>query len=210
MINVLIADDHPVIRAGLRQILENAGGIRVDKEAGDGNEALAAARSGRYDVLVLDIGMPGLNGLEVLKRIRSESSKLPILVLSVYAEEYYALRVVRAGASGYLTKEIADDELVQAVRTVASGKRYVSASLAEKLAEAVDRSMKKPSYQALSDRELEVFKLLAAGRTMKEIADALHVGITTASTYRARILGKMSMKSNAEIIRYAIEHRLTD
>jgi DNA-binding NarL/FixJ family response regulator len=199
-----------VVRTGLRRTLEEAGGFRVLGEVGDGEAALREARKGGYDVILMDISMPGPNGLEVLKQLRSEGNRTPVLILSVYGEDQYALRVLKAGAAGYLTKETDGEELVRAVRTAAAGRKYVGQALAERIAEHLDPSAPELPHQSLSDREFEVFRLLAAGKTVAEVAEALHLGPTTVSTYRGRILEKLRLKTNAELIRYAVDNGLID
>lgn len=206
---VLIVDDHAVVRAGLRQILTEGGGVTVG-EAGDGPAALEMLRERDWDMVLLDVALPGRNGIDVLKQIKAEWKKLPVLMLSMYSEDQYAIRAFRAGAAGYMTKESASEELLSAVRKVASGGRYVSESVAELLAYRLDGG---PSEEAphldLSDREYEVLKLIACGRTVSEIAESLALSVKTISTYRSRILEKMGMKTNAELTHYAVTRGLT-
>ena len=210
MIKILIADDHAIVREGLKQIIRETSDIVVADEASNGQEVLEKVWKHDYDVVLLDISMPGRSGLDILKQIRSQKPELPILVLTIHPEEQYAVRVLRAGASGYLTKESAPDELIKAIRKVSMGRKYVSSTLAEKLASEVDIISEKPLHQALSDREYEVMCMIASGKTVKEIAEELCLSIKTISTYRSRILEKMKMKSNAELIHYAIQNRLVD
>ncbi len=210
MIRVLIADDHAIVREGLKQIVAESPDMVVAGEASDGREALSKALQGDYDVVVLDITMPGINGLDVLKQIRSQKPKLPILVLSMHPEEQYALRVLRAGASGYLTKESAPEELMTSLRRVSTGKKYVSPSLAEKLASELEVDYERPLHETLSDREYQVMCMIASGKAATAIAEELSLSIKTISTYRGRILEKMGMKNNAEIIRYAVERELEE
>jgi DNA-binding NarL/FixJ family response regulator len=210
MIRVLIADDHAVVREGLKQIVAEAPDMVVADEAGDGKEALSKALQSDYDVVVLDITMPGINGLDALKQIRSQKPKLPILILSMHPEEQYALRVLRAGASGYLTKESAPEELITALRKVSTGKKYVSPFLAEKLASELEVDYERPLHETLSDREYQVMCMIASGRGATAIAEKLALSVKTISTYRGRILEKMGMNNNAEIIRYALEHDLEE
>jgi len=208
MIKILVADDHTIVREGLKQIVADVGDMMVADEAGNGQEALQKIREGDYDVILLDISMPGRSGLEVLKDIRAERPKLPVLILSMHSEEQYAVRALRAGASGYLTKASAPDELIGAIRKVSRGRKYVTASLAEKLALELDVDIRKPPHEMLSDREYQVMLMLASGKAVKEIADELCLSVKTISTYRSRILEKMNMKKNAELTLYAIQNSL--
>lgn len=208
MIKILVADDHTIVREGLKQIVGDVGDMTVADEAANGQEALQKIREGDYDVVLLDISMPGRSGLEVLKDIRAERPKLPVLILSMHSEEQYAVRALRAGASGYLTKASAPDELIGAIRKVSRGRKYVTASLAEKLALELDADVQKPPHEMLSDREYQVMLMLASGKTVKEIADELCLSVKTISTYRSRILEKMNMKKNAELTLYAIQNSL--
>lgn len=210
MIKILIADDHAIVREGLKQIIRETSDIVVADEASNGQEVLEKVWKNDYDVVLLDISMPGRSGLDILKQLKSQKPELPVLILTVHPEEQYAVRVLRAGASGYLTKESAPDELIKAIRKVSMGRKYVSSTLAEKLATEVDIISEKPLHQALSDREYEVMCMIASGKTVKEIAEELCLSIKTISTYRSRILEKMKMKSNAELIHYAIQNRLVD
>lgn len=209
MIKVLIADDHAVVRRGLKQILEETRDIVVKGEATNATEVLEKIRcSAPWDVVVLDITMPGRSGLDILKDIRLEQPKLPVLILSMHSEDQYAVRVLKAGAAGYLTKESAPDELVKAIRKVVSGGKYVSPTLAEKLATQVDIDAAQPLHHSLSDREHEVLCLLASGKTPTQIAGDLRLSIKTVSTYRTRILEKMRLKTSAELMHYAIKNGL--
>ncbi len=210
MIRALIADDHAVVRQGLRQILLETTDMVVTGEAANGPEALERARAGGYDVIVLDITMPGRSGFEVLKELRLEDPALPVLVLSMHSEEQFAVRLLKAGASGYLNKESAPDELVKAIRKVVSGGRYVSPRLAEKLAFEIDSGSDKLLHETLSDREFQVMRMMASGQTVKEIAAELALSVKTISTYRARILDKMNLHTNAELIHYAIQNQLIE
>jgi len=210
MIRVLIADDHAVVRQGLRQILGDTPEMVVAGEATNGQEVLDRVRAETWDVVVLDISMPDRSGLDVLKQLRSERPKLPVLVLSMYAEDQYAVRVLKAGASGYLTKDSAADELVKAIRKVVSGGRYVSSFLAEKLAFEIGTDSSRLPHEALSDREFQVLRLIAAGNSVTEIAAELYLSPKTVSTYRARLLQKMNLTTNAELMHYAIQNHLID
>jgi DNA-binding NarL/FixJ family response regulator len=210
MINVLIADDHPIVRQGLRQILSDISDMKVAGEAANAQETLDQVRAGGWDVLVLDITMPDRSGFDILKEMKLEQPDLPVLVLSIHAEEQLAVRVLKAGASGYLTKENAPGELVKAIRKVVGGGKYVSRGLAESLAFGLDTASARPRHEALSDREFQVMQLMACGKTLTEIAEELSLSTKTISTYRTRLLDKMNLKTNAEIIRYAIENGLIE
>ena len=210
MINILIVDDHAVVRAGLRQIISGVSGMAVADEADGAIEALAKIRKKGYSMVVLDISMPGKNGLDVLKEIRNEYPKLPVLMLSMYPEDQYAVRALRSGASGYMTKDSAPEELVTAIRTVAAGRKYISSDLAERLAYNLDTDMKKEPHEILSDREYQILCTIASGKTISEIADQLSLSVKTISTYRSRILEKMQLKNNAELTNYAIRNHLID
>lgn len=208
MIKVLIADDHPIVRQGLRQILSETGDMVVAGEAANGQGALDQVRAGGWDVLVLDITMPDRSGFDILKELKHEQPHLPVLVLSIHAEEQLAVRVLKAGASGYLTKENAPDELVKAIRKVVSGGRYISPGLAESLAFGLNEAAGPARHETLSDREFQVMQLIANGKTLTEIADTLSLSAKTVSTYRARLLEKLNLKTNSDLIRYAIENSL--
>jgi DNA-binding NarL/FixJ family response regulator len=210
MIRVLVADDHPVVRAGLKQILADAPDITITGEAADGHEVLARVREGDFDVVLLDLTIPGIAGIDVLKQLKTEKPALPVLILSVHPEDHYAVRVIRAGAAGYLTKASAPDQLIQAVRKVCQGGKYVSPSLAEKLAEELEAGWVHLPHETLSDREYQVLCMIASGKTVTEIAGALALSVKTVSTYRARILEKMRMQSNAELTSYAIKNKLVE
>ncbi|HBE72613.1 MAG TPA: DNA-binding response regulator [candidate division Zixibacteria bacterium] len=207
MIRVLLADDHNIVRTGLKQLLHQEPDIRVADEADSGEEVMAKMSSRKFDVVVLDISMPGRGGLETLKQIRASFPKQPVLILSMHPEEQYAVRALRSGAMGYLTKSGVPDQLAAAIRKVAGGRKYITQQLAEQLAEAVGGG-DEPRHQALSDRELEVMVMLARGRRIGQIAEALCLSPKTVSTYRSRIMDKMGMRSNAELARYAAEKGL--
>ena len=206
----LVVDDHPMVRRGLIQTLSEAfPGVTLG-EASNAQEALDQIWSKDWDVVLLDVSMPGRSGLDVLKEIRQEKQKLPVLVLSMYPEDEFALRVLQNGAAGYLTKNMAPHELVAAVRKVLAGGKFISPSVAEKLAANLDRDINRAPHHLLSDREYQVMCMLAAGKTVKEIGAELSLSIKTISTYRSRILEKMLVKNNAELMRYAVEHELVD
>ena len=210
MIRVLIADDHEIVREGLKQILTTTKSITVTGEAVDGLEALGKIRQDDYDVIVLDISMPGRSGLEILKQIKTEKPDLPVLILSMYSEEQYAIRAIKSGAAGYLTKETVKHELIQAIQDIASGRRYITSTLADRLAFALESDTEKPPHERLSDREYQVMVKIAAGKSIKDIADELFLSQNTINTYRQRILDKMKMKSNTDLVRYAMKHQLID
>lgn len=208
MIRVLIADDHAIVRQGLKQIVEESGEMRVVAEAANGADALYKMREIACDVVLLDISMPGKSGIEVLKQIKEEKPKLPVLILSIYPEDQYAVRLIKSGAAGYMTKETAPMEVVEAVRRVASGKKYISPTVAEMLANDIRAPEEKRPHEILSNREYQIFLLFASAKTATEIADTLALSIKTVSTHRSRILEKMHMHNNAELMHYAIENNL--
>jgi DNA-binding NarL/FixJ family response regulator len=210
MIKVCVVDDHAVVREGLKKIISENPGMTVTAEAGDGYEAMKVIQSAPCDVMLLDITMPNRNGLDVLKAIRSESPRLPVLVLSMHSEDQYAVRMLRAGAAGYLTKESAPAKLVQAIRRVVRGGKYVSPALAEKLIYSLNTDSSRALHEILSDREYQVLCMIATGKTVTMIAVELGLSVKTVSTYRVRILEKLNMKNNAELTRYAIKEGLVD
>lgn len=208
MVRIIIADDHTVVRKGLKQILLEEFPSAHIEEVSDAEELLKKVMKSEWDVVISDLSMPGRSGLESLQQIKQYYPRLPVLILSVHSEEHYAIRVLKAGASGYLSKDTASDELVKAVNRVLLGKKYITASIAEKLASTLDHDNEKPSHEHLSDREFEVLKLIAGGKSVSDIAAMLSLSVTTVSTYRARILTKMNMKTNADLTLYAIENKL--
>ena len=210
MIKILVADDHAVVRRGLKQIVADEPDMAVLGEAQTAQETLDLVRKEDWDVVVLDISMPGRGGVDVLKELRQTRPGIAVLILSMHPEDQFAVRCLKAGAAGYMTKESASEELVAAIRKVVGGGKYVSQSLAEKLACGLERDAEGPLHQSLSDREYQVLCLIASGKTVNEIAGELSLSIKTISTYRARILEKMEMRTNAKLIRYAIENRLVD
>jgi two-component system, NarL family, invasion response regulator UvrY len=210
MIKVLVADDHAVVRRGLRQILSETPDILVAGEAATAAEVRSLVQEERWDVIVLDINMPGGSGIELLGDIRRLSPGARVLILTVYPEDQYAVRAIRAGAAGFLTKETAPDKLIEAVRKVASGGRYVSRELAEALASLVAGETDGALHERLSDREFEVFKMLASGRTVSQAAEELALSVKTISTHRTRILRKMDMKTNAELTHYAVRNGVVE
>jgi DNA-binding NarL/FixJ family response regulator len=208
MSNILIVDDHAVVRAGLRQFLLEDSSIQDVGEAATGEQALDALRKGRWDLVILDINMPGRNGIDILKHIVASSPDTKILILSGYPENQYAVNVLRAGASGYLPKESAPEELLKAVRCILQGKRYVSAALAEMLVSDLDTNRDQPAHSGLSQREFQIFFKLATGASVSEIANELCLSVKTVSTYRSRVLEKMSFRTNADITSYALRNGL--
>jgi len=210
MIKVLIVDDHTIVREGLRQILEETSDIAVVGEASSAQEVINKVWNSNYDIVLLDISLPGRSGLDVLKQLKSIKPDLPILILSMHPEEQYAIRSLRAKASGYLTKESASEELINAIRKVAQGRKYITSSLAEKLAFELEDNGRCSSHEKLSDREFQVMCMIASGKRIKEIADALSLSVKTISTYRARILKKMDIRNNSQLIHYAIKSGLVD
>jgi len=210
VIRVLVADDHAVVRRGLRQILAETPDILVGADASTAEEVRRLVREQRFNAVVLDINLPGGSGLELLAEIRQERPDLPVLVLTVYSEDQYAVRAIRAGAAGFLTKESAPEKLVEAVRKVAGGGRYVSARLGEALASALAGGADGAPHERLSNREFEILKLLASGRTVSEVATTLSLSVKTVSTHRTRILKKMQMRTNAELTHYAVRNHLVE
>ncbi len=210
MIRVLLADDHAVVRAGLREILSGTEDIAVAGEAANGQEVLALIRAHDYDLAVLDMSMPGRSGIELIKLVKAEKPKLRILVLSMHSEAQYAVRALKAGASGYLGKESAAEQLVAAIRCIAAGGAYVSPETAQRLALDAGRGSDVPPHTLLSDREFQVFQLIANGAAVGEIAKQLSLSVKTVSTHKTRIMEKMGLANQAELIRYALEHRLFD
>lgn len=205
---ILIADDHAIVRKGLVQILQEEFPTAQVTEVANSNQALDEVNKQIWDVILLDISMPGKNGIETLKQIRANGIKAPVLMLSMHSEEQYAIRVLKAGASGFLNKQSATEELLTAIHKLLSGRKYITASLAEKLAESLGENEKKPSHELLSDREMQVLQLIASGKTVSEIAEEISLSVNTISTYRARILEKTNLHNSAELTRYAIDNNL--
>jgi two-component system, NarL family, invasion response regulator UvrY len=210
MIRILIADDHAIVRAGLKQFIADHADMQVAAEAATGTEAIAAVRAQEFDVVLLDISMPDKNGIDTLKTIKHVRPELPVLMLSAYAEDQYAVNLLRAGAAGYLNKEAASSQLVSAIRTVVLGRKFVSPSLAQILADGVSGDADRPLHGELSQREFQIFCKLAAGAAVSKIADELNLSVKTVSTYRTRVLEKMAMKSNADLTYYAIKNGLIE
>jgi DNA-binding NarL/FixJ family response regulator len=210
MIRILIADDHTIMREGLRQLLLAAGDLDVVGEARDGHEVLQQVRALEFDVLLLDMSMPGRSGMDLIRQVKAEKGKLRILVLSMHEEHQYAVRAIKAGASGYLTKESASTQLVSAIRKVAAGGAFITAEVAEQLALAAMPDAGGPPHAALSDREYQVFRLLVAGTTVTDIATRLNLSSKTVSTHKARLMEKLSVGNQTELIHYALKHRLGD
>jgi two-component system invasion response regulator UvrY len=208
--HILIADDHAVVRRGLREILADAIPGADFSEVGNGDEVLSQLGKSQVAMLVLDISMPGRSGIDVLRDVKHTYPRMPVIILSCQPEDQYAVRCLRAGAAAYINKESASEELAMAAKKILSGGHYVSTSLAEKLIANLDESVNKPLHESLSDREHEVMRMIAAGVSLTEIGDRLHVSVKTISSYRARIMEKMQMKSNADLTRYAMTHSLID
>ncbi len=207
-IRVLIADDHAIVREGLKQIIGDSGSIIVAGEAENALQAMQKVREGGFDVLLLDISMPDRNGIDVLKQVKKELPSLPVLMLTMHREDQYAIRAMKAGASGYLTKQSAPSELVNALQLVASGRKYITPALAEELANQIGEDSDKPLHENLSDREFQTLVMIASGKTVTEIAHELSLSVKTISMYRARLLQKMRLRHNAELTHYAMRHRL--
>ncbi len=205
---ILIADDHAIVRRGLKQLLLEEYPSATIVEVDDAESLVNKTMLEKWDVVICDLSMPGRSGLDALRQIKQTSPSPPVLIMSMHPEDQYALRVLKAGASGYLGKDNIHDELINAIRIALLGKKYITPSIAEKLADAIDADNEKPPHELLSDRELDVFKLLASGKSVSEIAAQLSLSITTVSTYRSRILEKMKIRSNAEMTRYALEMKL--
>ena len=208
MIRILIADDHTVVRKGLRQILAEEFTDAHIEDVPDAEELIMKIIREKWDIVISDLSMPGKSGLDALQHIRQHYPSLPVLILSIHPEEQYAIRVLKAGASGYLSKDAAPDELVNAVKRLLLGKKYITVNMAEKIAEVFNRSAEKKPHEMLSDREFDVFRMIAVGKSISEIADALSLSVNTVSTYRTRIMTKMNMKSNANLTVYALENKL--
>lgn len=208
MIKVFIADDHAVVRSGLRQFLASTDDMTIAAEASTGADVLARIEGSACDLLLLDINLPDLNGLEVLKRVKRQKPDLPVVIFSMFSEDEFALEALRAGASGYLNKDSPPDQILTALRTVAAGSRFLSPELAEKLLAGTGRECKKLPHETLSDREMEVMLMMSCGVSLTHIGEKLHLSVKTISTYRARILEKLRLKSNADVTRYVLEHKL--
>lgn len=208
MLRILIADDHTIVRKGLKQILLEEFSNAVIDEVPDAEELIKKVMAQKWDVVVSDLSMPGRSGLDALQQIKSSFPDLPVLILSIHPEEQYALRALKSGAAGYLSKDTAPDELVKAVKKVLLGKKYISQSIAEKLADSFSSASTRQPHETLSDREFDVMKLLANGKSVSDIALMLSLSVTTVSTYRARVMMKMNLKSNSDLTKYAIENKL--
>ena len=208
MYKFLVADDHAIVRKGLVEILCDEFPSAVVREVANSHQVMDQIRSETWDVILLDISMPGRNGIDTLKQLRTEGIKTPVLMLSMHSEDQYAVRVLKAGASGFLNKETATDELLEAVRKVLSGRKYITSSVAEKLAGSVGEGEQKAAHEMLSDREMQVLQHIASGKTVSEIAEELSLSVNTISTYRSRILEKLNLNNNAEITRYAMDNNL--
>jgi len=208
MIRILVADDHAVVRKGVKHICSEFPDAIFISEASNGVEVMEEIRKRDYDLVLLDISMPGKDGLEILKEIKLGKPKLPVLMLSMFPEEQFALRALKSGASGYLTKEGMPNELLKAIQKVLRGGKYLSESFSDELLLAMDRNIEKMPHETLSDREYQVMLMIAAGKTRKEISDKLFLSVKTVSTYRTRILEKMGLKTNADITKYIIKHNL--
>ena len=205
---VLIADDHTIVREGLKKILSNVPEVESVEEAENGQEVLDKVTKAKFDIVILDISMPGKSGLEVLKELKQKKSNLAVLILSVHPEEQYAIRALKSGASGYISKSSASEELVKAIRTIHTGGKYITPTIAEKLIFEIEEDTVKPAHEKLSDREYQVMCMISSGKTIREISDYLCLSVKTVSTYRVRILEKMNFKNNSELTFYAIKNKL--
>ena len=210
MIRLVLADDHTIVREGLKQLLAAPGDMEVVGEASDGGQVMERVRALDFEVLLLDMSMPGRSGIELIRQVRSEKPKVKVLILSMHEESQYAVRAIRAGASGYLTKESASRQLVEAIRKVAAGGAFISAEVAQSLALGAMPDAKGPPHASLSDREFQIFRMIADGLSVSDIAARLNLSVKTVSTHKANILQKMNMTTQAELIRYAVTHRLVD
>jgi two-component system, NarL family, invasion response regulator UvrY len=208
MMRIIIADDHTIVRRGLKQILLDDYPSAEIEEVCDAESLIKKVILEKWDVVITDLSMPGRSGLDALQQIKQSFPRLPVLILSVHPEDHYALRVLKAGAAGYISKDTAPEELVKAVQKVLMGKKYITPSVAEKLATSLYDDNDKPAHELLSDREFEVMKQIAGGKSVSDIAAAMNLSVTTVSTYRTRILTKMNMKANAELTVYALENKL--
>ncbi len=208
MIRILIADDHAIVRKGLTQLIKDEFPSANIAGVGDSESLMSKITEEDWDIILCDLSMPGRSGLDALRQIKQAYPSLPVLIMSMHAEDQYALRVLKAGASGYLGKDNIHEDIIKAIRTVLLGKKFITPSVAEKLAQAFESDDKQSPHEKLSDREFDVFKLLAAGKAVSDIADQLSLSVTTVSTYRARILEKMTLKSNADLTRYALNNNL--
>ena len=210
MIRIVLADDHTIVREGLRQLLDAAEGLAIVGEARDGHEVIKAVREQEFELLLLDMSMPGKSGIELIKQVRSEKPKLRVLVLSMHEERQYAIRAIRAGASGYLTKDSASRQLVEAIRKVAAGGAFISSEVAEQLALGAMPGAQSMPHEALSDREFQVFRMIAEGKSVSDIAERLNLSVKTVSTHKANIMQKMQMGTAGDLIRYALSHGLVE
>jgi DNA-binding NarL/FixJ family response regulator len=208
MIKVLAVDDHLIFREGIKRVLSAATDIDVAEEAGNGKEALKALEMDRFDVVLLDLALPDIDGVDLLRRIKHDTPDLPVLVLSFFPEEQYAIRVLKEGASGYLTKESVPRDLIRAIRKASEGGKYVSSALAERLAESVTGEKESLPHESLSKREFQIFSMIASGKSVKEMAYELTLARTTITSYRARIFEKLNFKTNADLIRYAVKNQI--
>lgn len=206
--NVLIADDHEMMRDGLARIVKDAFSFEKIEQAGSGKQAELMAREGKWDILIMDMSMPDKTGLDVLKQLRSEANRIPILILSIHPENQYAFRVLKSGGNGYICKDCPREEFIHAIQTIVNGKKYISSSLAERMALNFDEDFGRDEHELITDRELEVLKLISIGKTISQIAKELSLSVATISTYRSRLLYKMNLKNSAELMRYAINNHL--
>ena len=210
MINILIVDDHLIVREGIKRIINDTPDIKTVAEASSGNEAMDLIWKNKYDLILMDISMPGRNGLQTLKLIKKHDKTIPVLMLSMHSEEQYAMRSIKAGASGYMTKDTASSQLVTAIRKINDGRKFISKEVAELLTTELYHDNEKDPHEHLSDREFEILKMIGKGTTTKSIAEELLISPKTVSTYRSRILDKLNMRNNSDLIHYVIDYKLSD
>ena len=210
MINILIVDDHLIVREGIKRIINDTQDMQIISEAANGPDAMNLIYENKYDLILLDISMPGQNGLQTLKLIKKHNKNIPVLMLSMHSEEQYAMRSIKAGASGYMTKDTASSQLVTAIRKINNGRKFISSEVAELLTTDLFHDEEKEPHEHLSDREFEILKMIASGRATKHIAEELSISPKTVSTYRSRILDKLNMRNNSDLIHYVIDYKLSD
>ncbi len=210
MIRILIADDHPVFREGVKKIVNKEVDLEVTAEVESGEEIFGILDKNETDLVVLDVGLPGRSGIDLMSDIRKINPKLPVLIFSMHSEERYALRAIKAGANAYLSKEESSEKLLEAIRAISTGRKFITPTIAEKLADSIDKNLDRPAHELLSNREFEVMRLIAMGKSVRDIADMLSISINTVNTYRMRVLDKMGFESNMDLAYYVIQNKLID